>query len=450
MVTIIEDNNDFEYLQNSLKDSDSFWIPVYSDAYKHYTCNALSFIYIYSIKLDLEFILSFQHTDCINQDIERLQQVTSQGDIFVLAKKRFGKFFSGKCYDADLMAWWQTHKMLPLTDTNTAAHDIWNRWWHNETNTNDWLPITRHIERCTSMRTEFMKSYTTFEMTPEFQQYDAYAIDNFFAIEQNGLHVDTKLYTEKFQSNGIHNGKVFTEYNLYTSTGRPSNKFGGVNYAALNKEDGCRGSFVSRHEHGMLLELDYDAFHVRLIADMIGFDLPDGSIHEYFGKQYFDTDTLTEEQYGQSKQITFRLLYGGIDKDFAKIPFFGEVKSYVAKLWRSFKRDGYIKTEQFKRPMYSEHLHEMNPNKLFNYQLQAGETEHNLHTINNVNEMIQSYKSKLILYTYDSLLFDYNLDDGKQFLIDLKNTISENGKYPVKIKAGINYHGMKDVTSRTA
>ena len=56
MVTIIEDNNDFEYLQNSVKDSDSFWSPVYSDAYKHYTCNSLSFIYIYTIKTDLEFI----------------------------------------------------------------------------------------------------------------------------------------------------------------------------------------------------------------------------------------------------------------------------------------------------------------------------------------------------------------------------------------------------------
>jgi len=446
---IVECDNDFEYLTRSISDSDSFWIPVYSDAFKHYVNNRLSFIYIYSIKDDLDFILPFRHKDCMNQDIERLQQVTSQGDIFVLAKKRFGNFFSKQCYDADLMAWWQTHKMLPLTETNTAAHDIWNRWWHNETNTNDWLPITRHIERCTSMRKEFMKSYTSFEMTPYFKQYDAYAIDNFFAIEQNGLHVDSAIYTDKFQANGIQNGKVFTEYNLYTSTGRPSNKFGGVNYAALNKENGCRESFVSRHEHGMLLELDYDAFHVRLIADMIDFDLPDGSIHEYFGKQYFGVDVLTEEQYGQSKQITFRLLYGGIDKDFAEIPFFGEVKQYVSSLWKAYKRYGFIKTERFKRPMYAEHLHEMNPNKLFNYQLQAGETEHNLHIINDVNEMIQSYKSKLILYTYDSLLFDYNLDDGKQFLIDIKNTISGNGKFPVKIKAGINYQGMKDVTSRT-
>ena len=65
-------------------------------------------------------------------------------------------------------------------------------------------------------------------------------ISNFWRIEQHGLQVNKKIYTEKFQTNGIHSNKVYTEYNLYTSTGRPSNKFSGVNYAALNKEDGSR------------------------------------------------------------------------------------------------------------------------------------------------------------------------------------------------------------------
>jgi len=449
MMVIVEDELEFKNVKELLQKGDSFWIPMYSDVYHHYTHNELSFLYIYYIPDDLEYIVSFRHTDCISLERERLQELISPCDIYVLAKKRFGKFYSGKCYDADLMSWWQTHKMLPLNETNTTAHDIWNRWWHNETNTNDWLPITKHVERCTGMRKEFMKSYDTFKMTPEFKKYDSYVIDNFYSIEQNGLYVNKKLYTEKFQTNGIHNSKVFTEYNLYTSTGRPSNKFGGINYAALNKENGCRESFISRFEHGVLLELDYDAFHVRLIADMIEFDLPEGSIHEYFGKQYFGVEKLSEEQYEQSKKITFRLLYGGIDKDFAKIPFFGEVKNYVSSLWKGYKRHGFVKTEYFKRPMYAEHLHEMNPNKLFNYQLQAAETEHNLNIINDVNTLLQRYNSKMILYTYDSLLFDYDLRDGKEFIYELKDTISESGKYPVKIKAGVNYHAMRDMTSKT-
>jgi hypothetical protein len=198
----------------------------------------------------------------------------------------------------------------------------------------------------------------------------------------------------------------------------------------------------------MLLEFDYDAYHLRLIAELIGYDLPDGSVHEYFGRQYFGKDELSDEEYAQSKQITFRLLYGGIDSDFAKVPFFGKVQSYVGSLWRGFKQDGYITTPYFKRRMPGEHMWEMNPNKLFNYLLQATETEHNLLVVNDVNELLQEYNSKLILYTYDSLLFDFDLSDGKDVMQRIKSTMTRNGKYPIKVKAGTNYHVMQDMTSK--
>ena len=65
---------------------------------------------------------------------------------------------------------------------------------------------------------------------------------------------------------------LYSRFN-YEDTVYISNKFGGVNYAALNKEDGCRESFVSRFEQGSLLEMDFDAYHPRLIADIIGYEL---------------------------------------------------------------------------------------------------------------------------------------------------------------------------------
>jgi len=444
----IKNNSEFDYLKKLITESQSFWIPMFSDVYKHYTNNQLSFLYIYCIQLDLEYIVSFSHIDCIGIQRERLQELVSNQRPYVLSKKRFAKFYPHICYDADLFHWWHTNQMLPLNETNTNAHDMWSRWWHNETNTNDWLPITRHVERCTAMKNVFMKHFGTYELTKEFIKYESFAIDNFFAIEQNGLQVNKKIYTEKFQSNGIYNNKVYTEYNLYTSTGRPSNKFGGVNFAALNKEDGSRESFVSRFEQGMLLEFDYDAYHVRLIANIIEFDLPDGSVHEYFGKQYFGVDKLSQEQYEESKKITFRLLYGGIDKDFATIPFFGKVKNYVSSLWQEYKKYGFVKTEYFKRPMRKNNLNDMNPNKLFNYQLQAAETEHNMLVLNELNDCMIDMSSKLILYTYDSFLIDYNLQDGKKAIKLIKDVISEQNKYPVKLKAGINYSAMKDMTSK--
>jgi hypothetical protein len=124
-----------------------------------------------------------------------------------------------------------------------AAHDIWNRWWHNETDINDWLPITKHIERCQSMRKEFMNAYSQFKMSDEFRRYDELAIDTFAKIEQVGLQIDTDIFQRKI-SNKWYTMiiKFIQSIILYTTTGRPSNKFGGINYAALNKEDGCTRS----------------------------------------------------------------------------------------------------------------------------------------------------------------------------------------------------------------
>ena len=445
---IVEKERDFKELQELLENNNSLWIPMYSDPYRHFMNNYISFIYIYCIDSDKQHILPFRHKDCFNIDIERLNDLTSDRDIYVLAKKRFSQFSSIKCYDADMVAWWQNHKMLPLDETNTSAHDSWNRWWHNETNTHDWLPITKHIERCEEMKDKFMEFYRTFDKTKAFEEYEQLVTDNFACVERNGLQVDYNKFVDHFKANGINKNRAFTEYNIWTTTGRPSNKFGGVNYAALPKETGCRESFVSRWEKGMLLEMDFDAYHPRLIADIIGYDLPNGSVHEYFAKQYFGKDNISEEEYDQSKKITFRLLYGGIDKDFEKVPFFGKTKSFINNLWSNFKENGFVVTPRMKRPLYKNCLHDMNPNKLFNYLLQASETEYNLHVLNDVNDLLSEYNTNIILYTYDSLLFDYDMKDGKELLIKLKDVMSQSGRFPVKTKAGVNYHAMTDMTSR--
>tara|TARA_R100000541_G_scaffold53203_1_gene61161 strand:- start:1914 stop:3260 length:1347 start_codon:yes stop_codon:yes gene_type:complete len=447
---IVEKEKDFEILQRLLKTNDSLWIPMYSDPYCHFMNNSISFIYIYCINNENHYIVPFRHKDCFNIDIERLNDLTSEKDIYVLAKKRFSRFSSIKCYDADMVSWWQNHKMLPLDETNTSAHDSWNRWWHNETNTHDWLPITKHIERCDDMKTKFMEFYSTFDKTNAFEEYEQLVTDNFACVERNGLQVDYNKFVSHFKANGIDKNRAFTEYNIWTTTGRPSNKFGGVNYAALPKESGCRESFVSRWNKGMLLEMDFDAYHPRLIADIIKYDLPDGSVHEYFGGQYFGKKELSEEEYDQSKKITFRLLYGGIDDDFATIPFFKKTRSFIRSLWSNFKENGFVVTPLMKRPLYKNCLHDMNPNKLFNYLLQASETEYNLHVLNNVNDLLSEYNTNIILYTYDSLLFDYDMSDGKELLSKLKDVMNQAGRFPVKIKAGVNYHAMTDMTSRIA
>ena len=238
---------------------------------------------------------------------------------------------------------------------------------------------------------------------------------------------------------------VYSNYNYHTVTGRPSNAARGFNFAAMNKEDGTRDAFISRFENGALVEMDFDAYHIRLIARLIGYNLPDGSVHTYFGRFYFDTEELTEEQYNQSKQISFRLLYGGIDKEFLSIPFFEKVNELVYSLWKTWKSKKYIETPILKRKIFAEGVENMTAYKLFNYYLQAVETEVSVQKMQRVLNYLKSYETKLILYTYDSLLFDVPMHEAQTVLPEIKS-ILQQGNFPIKSSVGGIYSKMKSIS----
>ena len=259
-----------------------------------------------------------------------------------------------------------------------------------------------------------------------FDEYNNSVIPAFKSIENNGL--------------STYNGVEYTKYNLWSITGRPSNAFGGINYAALNKEDGTREKFISRFSKGKLVEFDFDAYHLRLISKMIDYKLPDTSIHSYLGKYYFGKELITADEYNESKSVTFKILYGGVPKEFENIPFFSKVKHYIFKIWDIYKRKGYVETPIFKRKVHAENLkdRDIKPQTLFNYMIQAMETEQNVIIIKSIQEILKEYQTKLILYTYDALLFDLHPDETKLLKIIKKEMV-----YPVKCKTGHNYNKME-------
>jgi hypothetical protein len=182
-----------------------------------------------------------------------------------------------------------------------------------------------------------------------------------------------------------------------------------------------------------------------LIARLIGYELPAGSVHEYFGRFYFDTDKLTDEQYEQSKQITFRLLYGGIDKEFLSVPFFERVNQFVYDLWRQWKSKGSIKTPILQRPISADAVKNMTANKLFNYYLQAVETEVSVQKLRQCQSVLQGYQTCMILYTYDSVLFDMPESETADLIPVITQTLQQ-GNFPVKVKSGHIYSKMKTVS----
>lgn len=80
----------------------------------------------------------------------------------------------------------------------------------------------------------------------------------------------------------------------------------------------------------------------------------------------------------------------------------------------------------------------MNKLKLFNYIIQNMETKENIYKILEINKLLSNKKTKLILITYDSFLFDFSKEDDKNTLKNIK-TILEGGNMVVKHKYGVNY-----------
>jgi len=191
----------------------------------------------------------------------------------------------------------------------------------------------------------------------------------------------------------------------------------------------------------MLVEYDYEACHIRIIADLIDYELPPGSAHEHLAQQYgVDID--------QGKGLTFRYLYGGAPKSIIQSnPFFKKVTQFVNLLWDGFIQDGFIETPIYKRKITRSNFPEIDKNRLFNYLIQATETEKNIKMIRELRRYLYKKKTTLILYVYDSFLFDFSNKDGVETMKDIKK-ILERDNYYIRAKAGYDYQSLHNITER--
>ena len=83
----------------------------------------------------------------------------------------------------------------------------------------------------------------------------------------------------------------------------------------------------------------------------------------------------------------------------------------------------------------------MNPQKLLNYVLQNLETANNVNILYEIFKVLRGKNTKLVLYVYDSFLFDYDKNEPEVMLKILG--IFNKYKLQVKTKKGKNYNLIK-------
>ena len=258
-------------------------------------------------------------------------------------------------------------------------------------------------------------------------------------IESAGLCVDRTILSQHFSSDtnrAFKNNMVYTEYNAYTATGRPSNRFGGINFAALNKSDGSRDSFISRYPSGSLVQMDFEAYHLRLMANELGVVLPsEQSIHTELAKVYFNTSDITEEMYAESKRRTFEVMYG-MNTETYNFELFEKIHEH---------RKQYEYATSIELPSgITADVVIPNASKLFNYYVQSLEMVRTLPKLTRIIDRIKNTTNHLVLYTYDSILLDMQTMDTN-ILQQIQEILEENKKFPVRMYSGTTYNNIKEI-----
>ena len=420
---IIDDKDVFKDKVSSLFDFILF--PIYSDNRVHPCRQEISAIYVLDTHCWYRFIVPINHSEKAG-DITMFDFENAMRDknIYVWDKKSFYHHTNkiDGLYDLQLVTYFQGH-----TYTEPQLFQQYYHKWERFSNINTIIPLPKLFDEVNKWveQNDICETFYQYRESTLNKVYPKYekVINTFADIERNGIY---------HKDNGIQ----YTQYNLFTTTGRPSNRFGGINYAALNKSDDTRTYYTSRHEGGKLYLYDYVAFHPTIISNYLKIERPEGiSPHYWLGQQYFGKDVLTDDEYEESKKLTFYYLYGDMS-EVKEIEFFSKTQQFID----TFENKENITTPIFKRNIPTKG---MNKTKIFNYFLQNLESEINFIKLQKLNQYLREYKSKMVLYTYDSFLIDYHPSDPERVLTDIKSILEQN-QFTVTMKVGDDYKNMKD------
>jgi hypothetical protein len=389
----------------------------------HPALNRISLLYLKPLNIDKGYILCLNHTESLKLSKTVITNfLSSFNEIYIRDRKSFIYFFPLK-NSIDISFYTSEY-----SEPSTSSHEFFYQKYGDKENINTIIPLVKHYEKC-ELIYEKIKNYCL----KDNNKFNNKLINVFFAIERNGIKINKKQFDKYFDLNNEHfsikDDIIYTQYNLHTTTGRPSNSFNNINFAALTKDNGCRKSFIPKNDK--FIEIDINAYHPTLAAQLVGYDFKDETPYQYFAKE-------AEIKLEEAKTLMFRQLYGGIYKEYQYIEYFQLIQEYTNKLWKEYTTNNFIICPISGHKLSGE-IKDINPQKLFNYFLQNLETSTNVCILWEIIKLLRDKSTKIVLYTYDSILLDYYNNDN---ILKQIEGIFKKYNLKIKITSGDNYHTM--------
>lgn len=399
----------------------------------HPALQNISLIYVRWIKGHKGYILCIDHSESLSLKItDILAKLSKVNNIYTLDKKSVLHHFptlSPQLIDVQLISSYHTLQDINVEQYESKVETDFKRKYYTEA-PSTLIPIAKHYEKYENVYDHIEQTIN--KISENIREYDFlnhYVAPLFYNIEKQGIKLSKEPFIEHFKTLpnpkfSVSKGKIYTQYNLNTLTGRPSNAFNGINFAALNKTNGERAAFIP--ENDFLIEIDFKAYHPTIIAKLAGYEFT-GNIYDQLANEFPGSTPET------IKELVFQQLYGGVRKEFQDKPFFKQVNDYTNRLRIN---NGTIGT-QFGKCFTKQMIENPTPQKLLNYIVQNTETIFNVVQFSAVINFLKDKKTKIILYTYDSILLDY---DSSETLL---NSITSLLKFNYSTKTGHNYAEIK-------
>ena len=392
-----------------------------SDDELHPAENGICAVYLRPKESTKGFIIPVSHTDTLNVSFNEVIKILSGFNIL---------------YTSDLKSAYHYFNLTNLYSccipprgydkSKTQTHKIFKRRFPKLKDINRIIPIVKHYEA-------FQEDYKN--LTNSFK-YNNQKYADFFNkrvsvvyhnIERAGIGIDTGLFFKHFH----HRDRpvVYPQYNLNTSTTRPSNKFAGVNYAALNKKTGERSAFVPTNDY--FVEFDVKAYHPVIVSHLIGYEFDDPDVHQSFAKMY----GVSRDK---AKEITFQQFYGRVFAKYKDLSYFKVLLRKQQELYDEYESKGYLEEPISGYRFEKSILGEMNKEKIFNYFLQATESSYNVEILESIQEILKGSQTKIVLTVYDSFLLD--VKKGEENLLTEIQKVFKNKNLNTSIKSGYDYN----------
>ena len=385
--------------------------------YLHPLDDEICLIYIRPLEASKGYMINLRHNDALKLNIDDVKTLmNSYKNLYVSDLKNSWHLLFHSSY----------YPIYPLPNSykphQTSAHSWFKNNYSKNLKINLIIPLVKHYEACEINYNKLKENFKPISNYTYLKKFNAV----FSLLEENPIYIDNTIFEDYFYPES--NPYIRSQYNLNTTTSRPTNIFHNINLTALNKTNGERKAFIPKEN--VFIELDINAYHPTLLANIVGYSFDTDDIYTELGKYY-------KADYKTSKEITFKQIYGGVESQYKNIPFFQKITQLTNNLWEEFQTNHYLTCPISGWIYHQNDLPKMTPQKLLNYYIQNLETSNNVDILYKILTFLKNKKTRLVLYVYDSFLIDYNESED---LINNIISIFTNKKLKIKIKTSNTYH----------